>query len=76
MALFRLIKIVFGLSNLFFTFQMLRVISRRFSSVLPKLPIPKLTETSAKYLKSVEPVVNADQLKATQMAVEEFNKAN
>ncbi|KAK6885521.1 Carnitine O-acetyltransferase, mitochondrial [Candida tropicalis] len=47
----------------------------KFQSQLPKLPVPSLEETSAKYLKTVEPFLNQEQLESTKEKVAEFVKA-
>lgn len=44
----------------------------KFQSQLPKLPVPTLAETSAKYLKTVEPYLTPSQLTSTTAIVEEF----
>lgn len=44
----------------------------RYQKQLPKLPVPTLQETSAKYLRSVEPFLSPEQLKSTTAIVEEF----
>lgn len=44
----------------------------KYQSQLPKLPVPTLEETAAKYLKSVTPFLSPEQLAATTAKVEEF----
>jgi carnitine O-acetyltransferase len=44
----------------------------RFQESLPKLPVPTLEETAARYLKSVHPLLSSTELEATKKAVEEF----
>jgi carnitine O-acetyltransferase len=44
----------------------------RNQSNLPKLPVPDLHTTLAKYLASIRPLVDDEQFKATQQAVKEF----
>ena len=39
---------------------------------LPKLPIPELAETLAKYLLCIRPIVSSDQYERTRQLVEEF----
>ena len=39
---------------------------------LPKLPIPKLEDTAARYLKIVAPLLSAEQLERTKAAVAKF----
>jgi carnitine O-acetyltransferase len=44
----------------------------RFEESLPKLPVPTLEETAARYLKSVHPLLSSSELESTKKAVEEF----
>lgn len=44
----------------------------KYQSQLPKLPVPSLPETTAKYLRSVEPFLSKDQFSETSKRVEEF----
>ncbi|KAI9763334.1 MAG: Carnitine O-acetyltransferase mitochondrial [Geoglossum simile] len=44
----------------------------RFQDSLPKLPVPTLQETAARYLKSVHPLLNKTEFENTQKAVAEF----
>ncbi|KAI5814607.1 acyltransferase ChoActase/COT/CPT [Pyronema omphalodes] len=44
----------------------------RFQESLPKLPVPTLEETAARYLKSVEPITTPAEFAKTKAAVEEF----
>ena len=44
----------------------------KYQSQLPKLPVPSLEETATKYLKTVEPFLNKEQLAATKQKVENF----
>jgi carnitine O-acetyltransferase len=44
----------------------------RFQDSLPKLPVPTLEETAARYLKSVEPITTPTEFAKTKAAVEEF----
>ncbi|CAL3965263.1 hypothetical protein PZA11_001944 [Diplocarpon coronariae] len=46
----------------------------RFEDSLPKLPVPTLEETAARYLKSVHPLLSASEFESTTKAVEEFIK--
>ncbi|RLV82700.1 Carnitine O-acetyltransferase mitochondrial [Meyerozyma sp. JA9] len=46
----------------------------KFQKDLPRLPVPTLAETSAKYLRSVEPFLTPEQLKTTAANVDEFVK--
>lgn len=46
----------------------------KFQSQLPKLPVPTLPETCAKYLKTVEPFLSSSQLQSTAAIVEEFSR--
>jgi carnitine O-acetyltransferase len=46
----------------------------RFEDSLPRLPVPTLEETSKRYLKSVHPLLTAEEYQNTQKAVEEFVK--
>jgi carnitine O-acetyltransferase len=41
-------------------------------SILPRLPIPTLKETSEKYLKSLEPLLSEKELATSKSAVETF----
>lgn len=44
----------------------------RYQTNLPKLPVPVLSETLQKYLKSVHPIVSAEEYKRTEQAVKDF----
>ncbi|KAI9264326.1 acyltransferase ChoActase/COT/CPT [Phascolomyces articulosus] len=44
----------------------------RYQNNLPKLPVPALGATMAKYLKSVKAVVSEEEYKRTEAAVQEF----
>jgi carnitine O-acetyltransferase len=44
----------------------------RYENSLPKLPVPSLAETAAKYLKSVRPLVSPQEFAETEAAVKEF----
>ncbi|WPG97867.1 Hypothetical protein R9X50_00064900 [Acrodontium crateriforme] len=44
----------------------------RYEDSLPKLPVPTLEETGARYLKSVHPLLNANEYAKTKAAVEDF----
>lgn len=44
----------------------------KYQSQLPKLPVPTLEETASKYLKTVEPFLNQEQLESTKAKVAEF----
>jgi len=46
----------------------------RFEESLPKLPVPTLEETAARYLKSVHPLLSKPELESTTKAVQEFVK--
>ncbi|PBP17172.1 choline/Carnitine O-acyltransferase [Diplocarpon rosae] len=46
----------------------------RFEDSLPKLPVPTLEETAARYLKSVHPLLSTSEFESTTKAVEEFIK--
>ncbi|KAK6819702.1 carnitine O-acetyltransferase [Apiospora arundinis] len=46
----------------------------RFQDSLPRLPVPTLEETSARYLKSLNPLLSSDELANSKKAVEEFVK--
>lgn len=46
----------------------------RFQNSLPKLPVPPLQETMAKYLKSVRPLLSDSEFDKTAAAVKEFQK--
>ncbi|KAK8042559.1 putative carnitine O-acetyltransferase precursor [Apiospora phragmitis] len=46
----------------------------RFQDSLPRLPVPTLEETSARYLKSLNPLLSSDELASSKKAVEEFVK--
>ncbi|EHY57993.1 Carnitine O-acetyltransferase, mitochondrial [Exophiala dermatitidis] len=46
----------------------------RFEDSLPRLPVPTLEETSARYLKSLHPLLTKEEFEASKKAVEEFNK--
>lgn len=44
----------------------------RYQSNLPRLPVPKVQETIAKYLNSVKAVVSEEQYKRTEQAAKDF----
>ncbi|KAI0685797.1 acyltransferase ChoActase/COT/CPT [Cerioporus squamosus] len=44
----------------------------RYEASLPKLPVPPLSSTAAKYLETVEPHVTKEQFAKTQAAVQKF----
>ena len=44
----------------------------RFEASLPRLPVPPLASTTAKYLESVQPHLTPEQYAKTQVAVKEF----
>ncbi|CAG8951434.1 hypothetical protein HYFRA_00007350 [Hymenoscyphus fraxineus] len=46
----------------------------RFEDSLPKLPVPTLEETAARYLKSVHPLLSPKELESTTKAVQDFVK--
>src|SRR4051812_14977728 len=46
----------------------------RFEDSLPRLPVPTLEETSARYLKSLHPLLNRDEYAASEKAVAAFQK--
>ncbi|EEP81553.1 conserved hypothetical protein [Uncinocarpus reesii 1704] len=46
----------------------------RFEDSLPQLPVPTLQETGQKYLKSLHPLLSAEEFKRSQKAVEDFVK--
>jgi carnitine O-acetyltransferase len=46
----------------------------RFEESLPKLPVPTLEETAARYVKSVHPLVSEAEFENTKKAVSEFIK--
>ncbi|KMU92611.1 carnitine O-acetyltransferase [Coccidioides immitis H538.4] len=46
----------------------------RFEDSLPQLPVPTLEETGKKYLKSLHPLLSAEEFKRSQKAVEAFVK--
>lgn len=48
----------------------------RFEDSLPRLPVPTLEETSQKYLRSVEPLLNKSEFENTRKAVAEFAQPN
>ena len=54
--------------------QRTRVPMLHFQPSLPRLPIPKFTDTCARYLESLGPVSSADQFSRTQSIVSEFLK--
>lgn len=45
-----------------------------FQPSLPRLPIPKLSDTCRRYLAALRPVVSEDQLEETKRLVEEFGR--
>ena len=44
----------------------------RYQASIPKLPVPSLESTCAKYLESVQPLVTPSEFSKTQTAVSEF----
>jgi len=46
----------------------------RFEDSLPKLPVPTLEETAARYLKSVHPLLSESEFQTTTEAVKDFIK--
>ena len=46
----------------------------RFEDSLPRLPIPELQETAKRYLKSVHPLLSAEEFSNTKQIVEDFVK--
>ncbi|KAG7287753.1 hypothetical protein NEMBOFW57_007268 [Staphylotrichum longicolle] len=48
----------------------------RFQESLPKLPVPTLEETAARYLKSLRPLLTPSELEASTKAVQEFIAPN
>ncbi|KAI3405314.1 CAT2 [Candida oxycetoniae] len=46
----------------------------KFQSQLPKLPVPNLEETASKYIKTIEPFLNEQQLAESKAKVETFTK--
>ncbi|KAG0306958.1 Carnitine O-acetyltransferase mitochondrial [Dissophora globulifera] len=46
----------------------------RYDTAIPKLPVPNLAETCARYLKSVRPLLDDKAFAETTAAVEEFQK--
>jgi carnitine O-acetyltransferase len=46
----------------------------RFQESLPKLPVPTLEETAARYLKTLHPLLSATELETSKKAVEDFIK--
>ncbi|KAI9357871.1 acyltransferase ChoActase/COT/CPT [Pilaira anomala] len=44
----------------------------RYQANLPKLPVPSLSETLQKYLKSVHPLLSPEEYKRTEQAVKDF----
>ncbi|EZG04736.1 hypothetical protein H106_05619 [Trichophyton rubrum CBS 735.88] len=46
----------------------------RFEDSLPELPVPTLEETGRRYLKSVHPLLSAEEYKKTEKAVSDFIK--
>lgn len=46
----------------------------RFEDSLPRLPVPTLEETAARYLKSVHPLLTSSEYQSTTEAVKEFIK--
>src|SRR5450432_1546062 len=46
----------------------------RFEDSLPRLPVPPLEETSARYLKSLHPLLTKEEYAASEKVVAEFQK--
>ena len=44
----------------------------RFEDSLPKLPVPSLEETAARYLKTVHPLLSSSEFQSTTKAVQDF----
>ncbi|KAB5535250.1 carnitine O-acetyltransferase-like protein [Coniochaeta sp. 2T2.1] len=44
----------------------------RFQDSLPRLPVPTLEETAARYLKTLQPILSPIELESSKKAVEEF----
>ncbi|KAI0203771.1 acyltransferase ChoActase/COT/CPT [Astrocystis sublimbata] len=44
----------------------------RFQESLPRLPVPTLEETAARYVKSINPLLSPDELAASKKAVADF----
>ena len=44
----------------------------RFEDSLPRLPVPSLEETAKRYLKSVHPLLQPDEYRTTEAAVQKF----
>lgn len=44
----------------------------RFEDSLPRLPVPSLDETAKRYLKSVHPLLTAQEYQSTEAAVAKF----
>jgi carnitine O-acetyltransferase len=44
----------------------------RFEDSLPRLPVPTLEETAARYLKTVHPLISSSEFQSTTEAVKEF----
>lgn len=47
----------------------------RYEDSLPRLPVPKLEETLARYMKSLSPLLSSSDLEASKKAVTDFGKA-
>lgn len=47
----------------------------RYQKELPKLPVPTLQESAAKYLSSVQPLLNESQFQSTTAKVQDFIKS-
>lgn len=52
------------------------VATRNISQNLPKLPLPELEDTLKKYLKSVQPFLNQDELQKTEELIKKFPGQN
>ena len=48
----------------------------QYQRSLPRLPVPTLESTSAKYLETVQPLVTPKEFEATKEAVQSFVKSN
>ena len=44
----------------------------RFQDSLPRLPVPKLEETAARYYQTLKPLLNATELAASKRAIDDF----
>lgn len=51
-----------------------KVPTLHYQASLPRLPVPKLTESCSRYLKAVRPIVNDEQYQQTEKFVAEFQQ--